>query len=241
MSNLSPTVKDHIPVGTPEILDSPHVTEGPGRIAKAPVPSIYVDDRGDIHRLRVGGKRINLLSSCKGVMRSGYLHPHTLHDTVIAGKVEVWTLTQTGTVKTVYNEKDHFSVPPYVPHILYFLDDSILAEWWDTDDFQCWYYHPYRKIIDVQNSLIARDHEYKSSSGGVSGATGRHQRLVPQDEAAVMTNKKTKGLATAAVGLAVGVVTGVVVGVILGLALGESSSSSGSSPERNNNNSSSRS
>lgn len=90
MSDLPCAVTEQVPVGSRHILESPHVSEGPGRIAKAPVPSIYVDDRGDIHRLRVGGQRINLLFSKQGVMRSGYLHPHIMQDVVIKGQVEVW-------------------------------------------------------------------------------------------------------------------------------------------------------
>jgi len=96
MSDLSSAVTEQVPVGSVRILESSHVSEGPGRIATAPVPSIYVDDRGDIHRLRVGGRRVNLLFSKKGVMRSGYLHPHAMHDVVIAGKVEVWCVLLEG-------------------------------------------------------------------------------------------------------------------------------------------------
>lgn len=39
---LEPTVSDHVPTGTPDILDSPHVSDGPGKIANAPVPSVFV-------------------------------------------------------------------------------------------------------------------------------------------------------------------------------------------------------
>jgi len=39
---LSPRVADQVSTGTIAILESPHVTEGPGRIANAPVPSVYV-------------------------------------------------------------------------------------------------------------------------------------------------------------------------------------------------------
>ena len=99
MSDLPCAVTEQVPVGSRKILESAHVSEGPGRIAKAPVPSIYVDDRGDIHRLRVGGQRINLLFSKKGVMRSGYLHPHTMHDVVITGQVEVWYV---GLLRTIF-------------------------------------------------------------------------------------------------------------------------------------------
>lgn len=223
MSKISAAVKDNVPVGTVDILNSPHVSEGPGRIAKAPVPSIYVDDRGDIHRLRVGGKRINLLYSVKGVMRSGYLHPHVMHDTVISGSVEVWTLAPTGTVKTVYEQYQHFEIAPYVPHILYFLQDTVIAEWWHAPDFQCWYYHPYRKIIDIQNSLVAKDHH---AHAGIS-ATGRHQRLVPQDEASLNASSQQHilsllgswGAALLALTAASGV--GLVVGIAIGVAMGD--------------------
>ena len=125
---LEPTVSDHVPTGTPAILESPHVSDGPGKIANAPVPSVFVrscfcgcrlfcdkpgnshslftvffqrDDRGSIDRLRVGGKRINLLSSKTGVMRSGYLHPEPKYGFVVCGEVEVWVLTNTGTKKKV--------------------------------------------------------------------------------------------------------------------------------------------
>lgn len=59
------------------------------------------DDRGTIDRLRVGGKRINLLYSVSGVMRSGYLHPETKYGFVVSGEVEVWVLTNQGTDKKV--------------------------------------------------------------------------------------------------------------------------------------------
>lgn len=39
---LEPVVNDHVPTGSREILESPHVTDGPGKIANAPVPSVFV-------------------------------------------------------------------------------------------------------------------------------------------------------------------------------------------------------
>lgn len=39
---LVPMVHDHVPAGSREILDSPHVSDGPGKIANAPVPSVFV-------------------------------------------------------------------------------------------------------------------------------------------------------------------------------------------------------
>ncbi len=40
--SLNPTVADQVATGTDAILASPHVSEGPGRIANAPVPSVFV-------------------------------------------------------------------------------------------------------------------------------------------------------------------------------------------------------
>ena len=39
---LSPSVTDQVPVGSAEILTTPHVSSGPGQIAHAPVPSVFV-------------------------------------------------------------------------------------------------------------------------------------------------------------------------------------------------------
>lgn len=101
---------EYVDVGTEKVLASPHVSEGPGRIANSPVPSIYMDDRGEIHRFRVGGTRINMLFSKKDVMRSGYLHNHKTFAFVIKGKVELWLLEKEGTVKTVYGAGSFFQV-----------------------------------------------------------------------------------------------------------------------------------
>jgi hypothetical protein len=197
-SLFSPSVEDQVAIGTDKILQSPHVSEGPGRLANAPVPSIYSDDRGEIHRLRVGGKRMNLLFSKESVMRSGYLHPNTMHDFVISGKVEAWTLTTKETIKTVYGPNQHFQVEPYTPHILYFLEDTVLLEWWEPGSFRCYYYHPYRRIVDVQNSLVSK-------------STGIFQRLVPHDEESMQSTPQQTFL-----GKVLLLSTGLIVGIAIG-------------------------
>jgi hypothetical protein len=113
---------EHVNVGSEAVLDSPHVSEGPGRIANSPVPSIFVDDRGEIHRLRVGGKRVNMLFSKKDVMRSGYLHNHKTFSFIVSGKVELWLLGMEGTNKTIYEAGSFFTVNPWYPHILHFCE-----------------------------------------------------------------------------------------------------------------------
>ncbi|CAB9513923.1 expressed unknown protein [Seminavis robusta] len=173
---LDITVAEKVDVGTDKVLESPHVSEGPGRIANSPVPSIFVDDRGEIHRLRVGGKRINMLFSKKDVMRSGYLHNHKTFSFVVSGKVEVWLLETDGTKKTVYESGKFLTVDSFVPHILHFLEDTIILEFWEGK-FQCWYYHPYRRLVQLQNELVANC----GNKDDVSSSIGQFQRLVPAD------------------------------------------------------------
>ena len=188
MSEVSPIVADQVSVGSSEILDSSHVSEGPGRIASAPIPSVFSDDRGSIHRLRIGGQRMNLLHSVKDCMRSGYLHNVRTHDFVVTGKVQVWSLTEQGTDKKEYGAGESFAIEAYIPHLLFFLKDTTLVEWYDgtATNFQLWYYHPYRNIVNIQNAQLASIH------------SPRHHRLVLKDEEppigdGVRTNGGTSG------------------------------------------------
>jgi hypothetical protein len=114
-----------------------------------PVPSVYKDGRGEIHNILVGPKRINLLFTKKGVMRSGDIHVNTQHDFVFEGRVEVWFLQENGsTIKHVYNEYQYIRVPPFVPHIFHFLEDTCMAEWWEPEPFEAWFYSPYRRLVE---------------------------------------------------------------------------------------------
>lgn len=110
-----------------------------------------------------------------------------------------------GTEKTVYRTHESFEIPKYTPHLLHFLEDSVLAEWWtQPNDSQCWYYHPYRNIVDVQNSLV-------------STSTGRHSILVPQHD----YDQWAKELAANENGWGsmLWMLTGLSIGVILGITL----------------------
>lgn len=167
------------------------------------MPSVFRDDRGEIHRMRVGGKRVNLLFSKKDVMRSGYLVLSKTVHFMVSGKVEVWNLTSDGTEKIIYGAHDSFYVEPYVPHILHFLEDTVLLEFWEGP-FQCWYYHPYRRLVQLQNELVAND------KGGAPSSIGVFQRLVPADLGAAEANSYS-GLVLGLVGL----VTGIGIGALI--------------------------
>jgi hypothetical protein len=124
--------------------------------------SFQNDDRGSIDRLRVGGMRINLLYSKASVMRSGYLHPEPKYDFVLSGQVEVWLLTPKGTDKRIYQPHETYEIPGYTPHILHFLKDTVLAEWWEQPgESRCWVRRGnekkknYRDRITANQTLLA--------------------------------------------------------------------------------------
>ena len=114
-----------------------------------PTPSIYTDDRGEIHNIKANDKRINILYTKKGYLRSGDLHPNEQFDFIFSGKIKIWTLQSDGCTKiTNYGANDFIRIPRGVPHVFEFVEDTVLAEWWDPPGFQAWFYKPYRDIVN---------------------------------------------------------------------------------------------
>ena len=134
-----------------------------------PVPSIYADDRGEIHNHLVGGKRLNLLFTRAGVMRSGDLHRNTQKDFVFSGRVRIWLrdLDAARDEKREFAAGDYLAIPPGRPHIFEFLEDTVVAEWWEPEPFGAYYYEPYRSIVDA------------SFDGSAAPSRGVFTRLVP--------------------------------------------------------------
>lgn len=146
-------------VGTDAIFTSspnviPHhcsdVDSNPHKRMGIPTPSIYSDNRGEIHNIKVNNdKRINILYNKRGYLRSGDLHPNTQCDFVFSGKLRVWTLEDDGSTKiTNYGAHDFITIPRAVPHVFEFVEDTVLAEWWEPPGFQVWHYKPYRDIVN---------------------------------------------------------------------------------------------
>lgn len=153
----TPSSFESEPVGNESILRSANVRETPSKINKPVVcPSVYQDERGEIHNFRIGGRRVNILRTKAGVMRSGDIHKVRQRDLVFSGRVEVWCLEADGsTTKTIYLENQYIVIPPFTPHVFNFLEDTVLAEWWDGP-FHAWYYLPYRSIVDDSFSSVKK-------------------------------------------------------------------------------------
>ncbi len=132
-----------------DIFSSPDVTEvqsAPGALEQP----VFMDIRGTINRINLDGFKVNLLSTKKGFMRSGDLHKNTQFDFIFSGKLELWLRKDGKDVKTMHGPNSFITIPPGIPHLFNFLEDTVMAEWWDTA-FKAWYYKPYRDIIDAQS------------------------------------------------------------------------------------------
>lgn len=160
--------QDGLLIGKAEILNSPNVSQAKTQHTTLPVPSIYEDDRGSIQNLSVGPdeKRYNILHTKSGAMRSGDIHPNTQHDFIFEGAVELWLLTPDGrTQKTLHYKGSYIRIPPFVPHIFNFVQDTIMAEWWEPQGFQAWFYTPYRNIVERSVTIDEKGNKLSDQTG----------------------------------------------------------------------------
>lgn len=147
-------VQDGTMVGTPAILESSNAYY-PERVNQpVPVPSVYRDDRGEIHNCQFGKVRVNVLLTKQGVWRSGDIHSTTQCDFILAGAVKVHTLQPNGTTLVCfYGPNEYIEIPKYTPHLFEFVQDTTMLEWWHGP-FQAWFYRPYRTIVEQSNATI---------------------------------------------------------------------------------------
>ncbi len=109
----------------------------------------YNDKRGTIQHLNIEGQKLNIVFTKKGNLRGGDLHKNTQFNFIFSGKVEVTTREGINDIKTIYQTNDLIRVEPNIPHVFNFLEDTLLAEWWDGP-FDAWYFKPYRSIVESQ-------------------------------------------------------------------------------------------
>jgi len=129
-----------------DIFSSPDVFKPETKPGSLEQP-VFTDARGTIHRLNIDGFKVNLLSTKKGFMRSGDLHKNRQFDFIFSGKVELWLKQDGKDVKKTIGPNTFIEIPPGIPHLFSFLEDTVMAEWWDGP-FEGWYYKPYRDIIE---------------------------------------------------------------------------------------------
>ncbi|MBI4059640.1 hypothetical protein HY406_01090 [Candidatus Giovannonibacteria bacterium] len=136
---------------TQDIFFDPDVYKPPiGDIATP----IFSDVRGTIQRIEIASQKINLLYTKKGFMRSGDLHKNTQFDFVFKGQLELWLRRNNQDIKQIYGPNSFVEIEPGIPHLFKFLEDTLMAEWWNGP-FEAWYYRPYREIIEAEFEKMA--------------------------------------------------------------------------------------
>ena len=160
--------------------------------------TVFYDERGEIHNIKANDRRVNILYTRAGYLRSGDLHPNDQLDFVFSGRVRIWTLQSDGTTRiTTHGKNDFIRIPRAVPHVFEFVEDTVLAEWWEPQGFQAWFYKPYRDIVNARMGV----------ERGGEGSSGRRRRkegfeiLYPDGGWRVMCGLT---LGASALGLAVG-------------------------------------
>ncbi len=111
--------------------------------------SVYKDGRGEIRRLELEGVKFNTLFTKKGVYRSGDYHSATQFDLVLKGIVEITMFKDGKDVTITKRDNESIVIPPNVPHLFYFPEDTVMLEWWDKP-FEAQFYEPYRKRVMEQ-------------------------------------------------------------------------------------------
>lgn len=154
----SPTSSSPSPTIQPPSI---HILESPD-VHKAPPPTLDIstlqpgnsvhasDNRGHIHRfvLQAPLYVVNAYFTKAHAMRSGDLHNCTQYDVLLSGRASL-TMRDVATGKDVVQvvePQQLIAIPPRVPHLFEFLQDSYLIEWWDCV-FEAWYYTPLRQRI----------------------------------------------------------------------------------------------
>ena len=141
--------------GKPAILKevasdvAPHLYSPPPFHGEVAVSSTVRDARGEVHNLRIGGFRFNVLVSEKGTLRSGDVHRNDQLDMIFSGHVQVTTRENGVDVVREYKGGDFLVIPAHTPHIFHFLKRTVMAEWWTDEVFECRYYRPYREKVDA--------------------------------------------------------------------------------------------
>jgi hypothetical protein len=119
----------------------------PAGHAEVAVPSVHHDVRGEIHNMQIGTARFNVLVSRAGTLRSGDVHGVPQLDLIFTGRVRLTTREAGRDVVRTFGGGELIVIPPNIPHLFEFLEETVMAEWW-KGPFAARYYAPYRKRVD---------------------------------------------------------------------------------------------
>ena len=118
---------------------------------------IHSDNRGEIKRFNINNVKFNVLFSKKGSYRSGDYHDSIQYDIILSGEVKLTVRHKNKDITLIKKANDFIKIPPNMPHLFYFVKDTVMIEWWDKP-FEAKFYEPYRKI--VLNNIKKEIHKF---------------------------------------------------------------------------------
>ena len=94
----------------------------------------FEDTRGSLTQLvHEGFAQVNVLITKKGVTRGGHYHKKSVEAFyVVSGSVEVTAAYENEVKQYVFRKGDFFEVHPYVIHSMFFEEDCIMVQMYDT-------------------------------------------------------------------------------------------------------------
>ena len=94
----------------------------------------HIDKRGSLTQLiHDGFKQINVLESKKGVERGSHFHKRSIEAFyVISGSIEVTLWNKDTKEVAIFNKGDFFEIHPFVLHNMFFLEDCLMVQMYDS-------------------------------------------------------------------------------------------------------------
>lgn len=127
----------------------------------------FEDARGAYERRSfAGGEYVNLVYTRAGFLRSGDIHKCEQLNHIVFGRGTLTQLRRGRETVTHLRGGDVARIPPHVPHLYAFHDDSLMTEAWRNPDgtpceFRAWLYKPLRDRIPPATAVKRFDADGK--------------------------------------------------------------------------------
>jgi len=92
-----------------------------------------VTEAGVLYDLNIGDDKYYFLSSKKDSYRGGKVRNVSKTLAVLSGKVTSITQEEESDKEETFYPGSIYSIPANIPHLLHFIEDSVVVEWWDKD------------------------------------------------------------------------------------------------------------
>jgi len=109
----------------------------------------HKDKRGIISRVDCDSIKFNVMTTKSGYYRGGEIHPNSQFNMVLSGRIDIFYLVDGKNIWQQVMPNTLVIIEPYIPHLFYFVEDSVMLEWWDGP-MTGWYYPDFRKYVKYE-------------------------------------------------------------------------------------------